>query len=95
MVDGTVRAMTTLSVRDHMTLSVESRRWKYAGAKEEHIRVTFGESAVRYYQRLDVLLDHPDAERQHPMLVRRLRRLRDLRRDVRAAPAPVGFRRSG
>ena len=35
--------------------------WKYAGAKETAVREQFGISATRYYQRLNVLIDRPEA----------------------------------
>lgn len=72
---------------ERATLQVEAQRWKYAGAKEQHIRAVFGESPTRYYQRLNVLMDTVAAEAAYPSLVRRLRRLRDQRR---AARVPAG-----
>lgn len=74
-----------LSVKSMMTLDFEARRWKYAGAKETAIRDLFSESATRYYQRLEALLDDPAALAYAPGTVRRLQRLRDLRRRVRGA----------
>ncbi len=44
------------------------------GAKEEAIRATFGISPVRYYQRLNVIIDTPEAMKVNPTLVSRLRR---------------------
>lgn len=74
-----------LTVKDTMTLDFESRRWKYAGAKEALIREVFTESATRYYQRLAVLIDTPAAEAYAPQLVHRLRRLRDARLAARSS----------
>lgn len=70
---------------EHETLQLEAQRWKYAGLKEQHIRESLGESPTRYYQRLNALLDTEAAEVAYPMLVRRLRRLRDQRREARVA----------
>jgi hypothetical protein len=67
---------TELTDIDHQTLQLEQQWWKYAGAKEARILDTFGESATRYYQRLNILLDHPQAEAEYTLRVRRLRRLR-------------------
>ncbi|MFT4081204.1 MAG: DUF3263 domain-containing protein [Nocardioides sp.] len=67
---------------DAQILDLESRRWKYEGAKTAAM-VELGLTAPRYYQRLMVLLDDPEAEAVAPGLVRRLRRLRDARRRVR------------
>lgn len=78
-------ALVTLNDRDRQTLEFEAQRWKYAGAKETAIWSTFNESPTRYYQRLLVLMDSPAAEAQYPALVRRLRRVRDARREARRA----------
>jgi hypothetical protein len=55
------------------------------GARDEQIRLRFDCSPVRFEQRLGVLLDDPKAYAARPMLVKRLRRLRDLRREQRAS----------
>lgn len=51
-----------------------------AGIREEAVRRQLGISPVRYYQRLNVLVDHPEARRLHPLLIGRLARLRERRR---------------
>ena len=38
---------TMLTVRDHMMLDLEASWWKYAGAKEAHVRKWFGVSSTR------------------------------------------------
>lgn len=76
---------------EHKTMALEQSWWKYAAAKETVIREQFGESATRYYQRLNALIDREDAEAEYPLLVRRLRRLRESRRVERSRRrAPVG-----
>lgn len=65
---------------DHAILAFESEWWRYAGNKERVIRERFGLSANRYYQRLNRLLDQPEAMAEQPTLVNRLLRLRDARR---------------
>ena len=50
--------------------------WKFAGAKEQAVD-KFGMSATRYYQTLNALIDDPAALAQDPLLVKRLRRLRE------------------
>lgn len=60
-------------------LAFEEQWWKYAAAKEQAIRQRFDMSATRYYQILNALLDEPAALAAHPLLVGRLRRLRDHR----------------
>lgn len=70
-------------------LDLERQRWKYPGAKEaaamERLRLT----PTRYHQLLQAMIDRPDIEAADPMLVRRLRRLRDRRRAQRST-APRG-----
>ncbi len=69
-----------LDDRDRQTLDLERSWWKYADAKEAEVRERFYESATRYYQRLNAVIDHPAAMTYDPMTVRRLQRLRDARR---------------
>ncbi|GIH69873.1 DUF3263 domain-containing protein [Sphaerimonospora thailandensis] len=73
-----------LSDRDRQILAFERQWWRYAGAKEQAIRETFGVSATRYYQLLSELIDRPQALEHDPMLVKRLRRMRAGRRRDRA-----------
>jgi Protein of unknown function (DUF3263) len=49
------------------------------------VRTRFGMSAARYYQLLNRLIDQPEALEHDPMLVQRLRRLREVRRRRRFA----------
>lgn len=66
-----------LADADLAILDFEARAPRAVGAKEEAIRREFGITPVRYYQRLNTLLDAPDALAARPQLVRRLQRLRD------------------
>lgn len=75
----------TLAEREQRILAFERQWWRHAGAKEEAIRAEFGLSAARYYQVLNALLDSPAALVSDPMLVKRLRRLRDARTAARSA----------
>ncbi len=79
------RAEDALSERDRAILAFERQWWKYAGAKETAIRELFGLSATRYYQVLNTLIDDPDALAADPLLVKRLRRMRDERQRARSA----------
>ncbi len=54
-------------------------------AKHRAIRETFGFSPARYHQLLNRIVDSPVALEYDPMLVRRLRRLREARRQRRVA----------
>jgi hypothetical protein len=66
-------------------LDFEASWWRYAGAKEAAIKELFELSAARYYQLLNDLIDRDDALAASPMLVKRLRRLREARMNTRTA----------
>lgn len=78
-------AAEALSERDRGILELERYWWKYAGAKELAIKEKFGLSATRYYQVLNALIDTEAALAHDPLLVKRLRRLREQRQRQRAA----------
>ncbi|MDQ0283801.1 DUF3263 domain-containing protein [Rhodococcoides fascians] len=66
-------------------LAFEKRWYTAQGSKEADITEQFSMSPVRYFQLLNRLLDDPDALRADPVLVKRLRRIRDSRAQVRRA----------
>jgi hypothetical protein len=66
-------------------LDFEREWWKASAPKEVAVRDRFGVSSARYYQLLNRLIDRPDALQYDPMLVQRLRRLREARRMKRFA----------
>ena len=66
-------------------LDFEREWWKASLPKELAIRQRFGVSPARYYQLLNRLIDRPEALQHDPMLVQRLRRLREARRRKRFA----------
>jgi hypothetical protein len=72
------------------------RSWRGGGrSKERGIREGLGISPTRYHQVLVRAIESPDALAYDPMLVRRLRRLRDVRRRARlrqrlGRPSPHG-----
>jgi hypothetical protein len=74
-----------LGESDAAVLVFERQWWRYAGAKEAAIRDQFGWTATRYYQVLNSLLDEESALAFDPMLVKRLRRLRESRQRARSA----------
>lgn len=74
-----------LSERDRDILEFERHWWKYAGAKEQAVREKFDMSSTRYYQVLNALIDSQAALEADPLLVRRLRRLRQQRQRQRSA----------
>ncbi|MGI6877823.1 DUF3263 domain-containing protein [Microbacterium sp. gxy059] len=60
-------------------LALEAEWPRYSGAKEEEIRSRLGLPPARYYQLLGRLVDDPDALAAEPLLIGRLRRLRERR----------------
>lgn len=76
---------TGLSDLEVRILDFEASWWRYAGAKEAAIKELFELSAARYYQLLNDLIDRDDALAASPMLVKRLRRLREARMNTRIA----------
>ncbi|MGW3077111.1 MULTISPECIES: DUF3263 domain-containing protein [unclassified Kitasatospora] len=75
--------MGELSERERAVLALEARQWRTAGAKERAIREELGLSPTRYYQVLNALLDREEALAHAPVLVNRLRRVREARRGAR------------
>ncbi len=76
---------STLSDLESRILEFEASWWRFAGAKESAIKDLFDLSPPRYYQLLNDLIDREDALEAHPMLVKRLRRLRQARMAQRSA----------
>ena len=74
-----------LDERSRRILDFERTWWTRAKPKERAIREQLGLSPARYHQLLNGLIDRPDALAYDPMLVRRLRRLREHRRRKRYA----------
>ena len=77
--------LTELELR---ILDFERQWWRHAGAKESSIKELFNLTPPAYYQLLNNLIDREAALLAQPMLVKRLRRLREARTQARAA----GFR---
>jgi len=73
----------SLSDLEFRILEFERSWWRFAGAKESAIKELFDVSAPRYYQILNDLIDRQDALEASPMLVKRLRRLREARTSAR------------
>lgn len=75
-----------LSALERRVLAFEKRPWnpRDPGPKERAIREEFDLSPTRYGQILHALLDNPAAMAREPVLVNRLRRLREKRAAARA-----------
>jgi hypothetical protein len=78
-------AGSTLTELESRILEFERNWWRFAGAKESAIKEQFDLTAPRYYQLLNDLIDREDALEASPMLVKRLRRLREARMQARTA----------
>ena len=72
-----------LTDRDRAVLALEARPWRTTAAKEAAIRDELDLAPARYYQLLNGLLDRTAALAHDPVLVNRLRRLREQRRASR------------
>jgi hypothetical protein len=72
-----------LSERERAILDFERTWWTEPGPKEGVIRSRFGLSPTRYYRVLGDLMESAEADAYDPLVVRRLRRLRDQRRRAR------------
>ncbi|MFF5623759.1 MULTISPECIES: DUF3263 domain-containing protein [unclassified Microbacterium] len=79
-----------MTERDRAILALETVWPRHSGAKEEVIRAQLGMSSARYYQLLGRLIDSDAALAYDPMLVGRLRRIRESRALQRSARTP-GF----
>lgn len=85
-VRGTVvRSSPDLTERDRLLLDFEQDAPASPARKEAAIRSELGLSAPRYQQLLGALIEKPAALAYAPMLVGRLLRLRDSRKDARSA----------
>ena len=71
-------------------LDFERQWWRYAGAKESAIKELFDLTPPAYYQMLNNLIDREDALLAEPILVKRMRRLRESRTAARSSTR-LGF----
>lgn len=76
-----------LSDRDLTLLDFEARWGAHSAAKEEAVRTELGFTPARYYQLLGRLVDDADALAHDPLLMHRLRRMREAR--DRLSPAAL------
>jgi len=84
-ISDTSVSASELDDRSRDILDFERESWKLTIAKELAIRERFGFSAARYHQLLNRIIGSPAALAHDPMLVRRLRRVREARRRKRVA----------
>lgn len=74
-----------LSIRSHMTLLLADAHYSSEARRVSRMYSELGYSETRFWQVVDALIDDPEAEREYPRIVRRLRLRRDLRRGARSA----------
>ena len=79
MEETSLQLASPLSDLEVRILDFERQWWKYAGAKDAAIKELFNLSAKQYYELLNDLIDRPDALAASPLLIKRLRRLREAR----------------
>ncbi|MGI9608580.1 MAG: DUF3263 domain-containing protein [Acidimicrobiales bacterium] len=72
-----------LTDRDRAIIEFEQTWWSEDASKESIIRERFELSTTRYYELLAELIDSDEAYAFDPLVIRRLRRLRDRRRRAR------------
>jgi Protein of unknown function (DUF3263) len=76
MITGT----STLDETDARVLAFAAAWWRRPGARDQAIVDQFGWTPTRYFRRLNALLDLPAAANVSPLLVARLRRVRQAGR---------------
>ena len=79
-----------LSARERAILDFERAWWSLPGPKDRAIRERLELSPTRYYQVLAGLIESGEALDYDPLVVRRLRRLREHRRQARWEGRPAG-----
>jgi len=83
-------ASAGLSEFEVKMLEFERSWWRHAGVKESSIKELFNLTPPAYYQLLNNLIDREAAVLAEPILVKRLRRLRDSRTQSRSS-SKLGF----
>ncbi len=72
-----------LTKRDLGILELERTWWTHPASRARQIADTLDISLTRYHELLDQLIDSPEALEHDPLLVLRLRRMREDRRRSR------------
>lgn len=79
------RGAVDLTDLERALLALERDWWRDGASRAEAARRRLGLSAGEHARLAGALVDRPEAEAHDPVLVRRLRRMRDARRAERAA----------
>lgn len=85
--DAVAIGLTELEIK---LLEFERAWWRHAGTKESAIKELFNLTPPAYYQLLNNLIDKEAALMAQPILVKRLRRIRDTRASARSS-SKLGF----
>jgi hypothetical protein len=83
MEEASLQLGSNLSDLEVRILDFERQWWKYAGAKDAAIKELFALSTRSYYELLNNLIDREEALAASPLLIKRLRRLREARISLR------------
>ena len=78
-----------LQEQDVAILAMERSWWTRPGTKQAQIADTLEISLTRYNERLGQVIESPGAFEHDPLLVLRLRRMRDQRRRLRRRVKPT------
>ena len=81
-----------LSEKDIRVLDFEAGWWHFPEPKDRAIRDYLGMSSTRYYQALRRLVEDEEAAREYPLVIKRLRKMKQARRNALAhrSDSPVG-----
>ena len=79
------QSVSFLTAQDEALLDFEASWWRADRPKDEEIRARFNMTTPRYYQQINALIDRPEAMVYSPLLVKRLRRMREQRQSARSA----------
>lgn len=77
--------MEQLTESERKILDLERQWWQFSGTKEQRIREDLDLSLTQFYMRLNRMVDDPRVEAADPLLVRRVRRIRESRQASRSA----------
>ena len=85
--DSVAAGLSELEIK---LLEFENNWWRHSGSKESAIKELFNLTPPAYYQLLNNLIDRQEALLAQPILVKRLRRIRDARTTARSS-SKLGF----
>lgn len=70
------RRRDVITEADHELIKIWAQAWRYPGMRNAKVMEVTGLSVTRAAQRLNELIDMPEALAAHPMEVNRLQRIR-------------------